>query len=380
MRLIVCGGGTGGHVYPALAVVAALEEPPLLLERADLLYLGTRGRAEEELATRAGLAFAPIAAGAVRGRGPLALVGSLLSLIQGSLQAWAILGRFRPDAILATGGYVSVPVVLAAWLRRVPVLVYLPDVLPGLAVRCLALFARTLAVSAEPALEVLPRHKTVVTGYPVRPGFGQEDRAAARSRLGLDLSLKTLLVWGGSQGARAINRQVALRLSELLRLCQVIHVCGAADAPWLHDLQAGLPAELRPRYHLYPYLFEGMAEAMAAADLAICRAGASVLGELPASALPAILVPGAFAGAHQAHNARYLAEAGGALLLAESRLEELAPTATALLQDDARLRQMSQRVQALARPEAARKIAGLLIELAGRPSAAAKPGSQLPVR
>lgn len=371
MRLAVSGGGTGGHVYPGLAVIAALEGPPFLLSRGAILYLGARGRAEEGLAQRAGLAFSPVTAGPVRGRGFLETLRSSLLLLLGVAQAWAALRRHRPAALLATGGYVSVPVVLAGWLRRLPTLLYLPDAQPGLAVRFLAPFATKIAVTAPGA--ALPAQKTVVTGYPVRPGFGKVDKATARARLGLDPEAKALLVWGGSQGARSLNREVSRHLQELLGLCQVVHLCGTADLPWLQALRQALPQEWRARYHLHGYLHEGVPEVMAAADLAVARAGASVLGEFPSSGLPAIVVPYPHAGGHQVHNARYLAEAGAALLLPEARLEELVPTVTGLLQDDARLRQMAEQARRLAQPEAAQRIAQLLVELAQKVSQAPEP-------
>lgn len=380
MRLVISGGGTGGHVYPLLSVLAALEQPPFAISREDVLYLGTRGRIEEELAQRAGLPLAPVFAGAVRGQGPLELLKSGFLILSGTVQAWSVIRRFRPDAILATGGYVSVPVVLAGWLNRVPILLYLPDVVPGLAVRFLESFASKVAVTAITASSALPSTKTVVTGYPVRPDFGTTDRTAARTRMGLDQDSKTLLVWGGSQGAHSINHEVGAHLNQLLRLCQVIHICGSADLPWLQQLKGALVPELRPRYQLYPYLHEGMSDAMAAADLAISRSGASVLGEFTIANLPSILVPYPHAAAHQLQNARHLADAGAAMLLQEDAIQKLVPLALGLLQDDGRLRHMAEQAAALARPNAARDIAALLADMAHKTASIAHPHQPTHVR
>ena len=367
MRYAVTGGGTGGHVYPVLAVVAALEAPPYSVPRDHIRYLGTRGRAEESLALRAGLSFTAVSAGAVQGRSPLGLLQSGFSILRGMAQAWAALGHPRPGAILATGGYVSVPVVLAGWLRGIPTLLYLPDVEPGLAVRFLSRVATKVAVTTSSPSPSLPPNKSVVTGYPVRPGFDQGDQAAAQQRFSLDPASKTLLVWGGSQGAHSINQEIARHLPRLLELCQVVHICGEGDASWLTDQRDRLVERLRDRYHLYPYLYDGVADLMAAADLAVSRAGASVLGEFTVAGLPSVLVPYPYAGAHQRHNAAYLAEAGAAIMLPEAQLSELVPFVIDLLKDEARLESMARRAKALARPEAASKMAELLVGMAGCP-------------
>ncbi len=365
MRVVVTGGGTGGHVYPVLSVVAALEAPPYSVPREHISYLGTRGRAEESLSREAGIAFTPVSAGAVQGRNPFQLVQSSISILRGIAQAWETLGRLRPKVILATGGYVSVPIVLAGWLRGVPTLLYLPDVEPGLAVRFLSRVVSKVAVTAHPS-SLLPPSKCVVTGYPVRPGFDRGDPSAGYQRFGLDPALKTLLVWGGSLGARAINQEVARHLQELLAVCQIIHVSGEQDASWLQEASDKLPDSLRSRYHLHTYLREGVPDVMAAADLAVSRAGASVIGEFTISRLPSVLVPGSFAGGHQRFNAAYLEERGAAISVPESRMKDLVPLVISLLQDDVKLQQMASQARSLAMPEAARIISGLLIDMARR--------------
>lgn len=364
MRLLLGGGGTGGHVYPALAVLEALRLARYVADDRDVLYVGDAGRAEAGLTARVGIPFRGIATGAVLGRGPLALAGSLVRNIRGLVQCLGIISSFRPDAVFVTGGYVSVPLVLAARLRHIPSVVCLPDAAPGLAVRFLARFATHVTVSDPAAAGLLPAAKVVVTGYPVRQGFQSLDRATARERLGLTDDDRLLLVMGGSLGARAINRAVAGSLGELLSLCRILHVSGESDAAWLAEVRNGLPVELQPRYSVQPYLHEGVAETMAAADLAVCRAGASVLGELPAAGLPAVLVPYPLAGAHQRANAQLLAKHGAAVVLEEPDIARLPALLRELIADAPRLADLRHKATAIAQPQAAAAIAALLVRLA----------------
>lgn len=369
MKIALAGGGTGGHVYPALAIADAIShELSQCQERAEIVYLGTPGGVEEELVGRAGLPFVAVPAEPLRGRSPLGAARGLTSLGIGIVRAYRVLRDLQPQVLLATGGYASVPTALAARWRRVPLLVYLPDIKPGWAVRLLARLAQRVALTCHPSLRYLPTGKATVTGYPVRREFFQACRQGGRRRLGLDPQAPTLLVSGATRGAHSLNRAVADSLQTLLELCQLIHISGRTDAPWLGQLHQELPPKLQGRYHLYDYLHQEMPWAMAAADLAVLRAGASVLGELPALALPAVLVPYPYAGAHQRHNARYLAAAGAAVILEDNQLHQLVPLLRELLADEKRRQRMAQASRRLAQPDAARSIARLLIEATGRPA------------
>lgn len=376
MRVMATGGGTGGHVYPALSIMAALgkrlEEQGG--ERLEILYVGSSGGLEEGIVLRAGVPFRAVAAGAVLGRSPLVIVANLARTKIGVLQTLGIIAWFRPQVVLATGGYVCVPVVSAAWLTRVPSLIFLPDMTPGLAVRTLARIATRIAVSFEEARRYLPGHKTTATGYPVRPELFAVDREEARKALGLDEGLPVVLVLGGSRGARAINDAIQDALPRLLAVSQVLHVAGEADEPRLRGTIDGLAAETRERYRLYAYLHEDLPRALGAADLVVSRAGASVMGEYPAVGLPSVLVPYPHAGAHQRLNAGQLVRHGAAVEVLEEDLASgaLGQTVLALLADTARLRAMREAAQRLARPDAGVAIADLLQQLArgGRPSGA----------
>lgn len=316
---------------------------------------------------RAGIPFRSVAARGVHGLAPWRAIPNLVQILRGLGQAWRAVGEFRPHACFVTGGYVSVPVALAAWMRRVPVLVYLPDIEPGQAVRFISHFARRVAVTTEDSGAYFPASKVVVTGYPVRAELREVDEAPAQQKLELDSMLPTLLVMGGSRGARSINRALADVLEELLKECQIIHISGRLDAEWVTARGEGLPMELRGRYHPHAYLHsEEMAQALRAADLVVARAGAATLGEFPAMGLPSILVPYPYAGRHQEINADYLAERGAAIRLDDERLDkDLLPTVRRLLADKEARRRMGERAQALARPDAARRIGRELLQLAG---------------
>ncbi|MGQ9709150.1 MAG: undecaprenyldiphospho-muramoylpentapeptide beta-N-acetylglucosaminyltransferase [Anaerolineae bacterium] len=362
MHLWIAGGGTGGHVYPGLAVLQALRAAGPV----EAVYVGGRGSVEERLIARTGLPFVGIPAGGVHGLAPWRAARNLVKLARGFFAALRLGRRRRPDALFVTGGYASVPVALAAWVLRVPILLYLPDVEPGLAVRFIARLATRIGVTVEDSRAFLPAHKAVVTGYPVRPEFAGIDRMTARGALGLPSGEQVLLVFGGSTGARSINQAVAENLEELLEMVQVVHVSGEQDWSWVVARAERLPATARGRYHPYPYLHdEAMGQALAAADLAVCRAGASTLGELPYFGLPAVLVPYPYAWRYQRVNAEWLAARGAAVVLEDARLrEELVPTVRSLLEDPVRLAQMQAQASALARPDAAARLAELVRVLA----------------
>jgi len=317
--------------------------------------------------TRAGLPFVSISAAPIRGRAPWTVVRNLIQTLAGVRQALREIEDFGPEAIFVTGGYVSVPVVVAGWLRRVPILIYLPDIEPGLAIRVLSRLARRVAVSVEESQRYFPAHKTTVTGYPVRSELLTADKREAQKALDLEEGLKTLLVFGGSRGAHSLNLALSKVLDRLLDVCQIVHICGRLDAQWVEGQRAELPARLRARYRAYAYLHEEMALALAAADLVVARAGAATLGELPALGLPGILVPYPYAGRHQELNADYLVSHGAAVKIDDADLEKkLLPTVMELLGNEERLIRMGERARRLARPRAAQHIAQELRQLSAK--------------
>ena len=363
MRILVSGGGTGGHVYPILSVLDALRERTK--GEGDILYVGHQAGVEASLVPRAGIPFAPIAGGQVRGQAPWTLARNLVRIGKGYGQARALVRQFRPDVCFITGGWVTVPVALAAWRHGVPLVIYLPDITPGLAIRALQHLATRVAVTVPDSARHFP-HKAVVTGYPVRRQVWDATREQARATLGLPQEEKVLLVFGGSRGARSINRALVAGLEDVLPLAHVVHITGTLDYEWVQDAAERLSGDGRSRYHVHAYLHDEMPLALAAADLVVCRAGASVLGELPARGLPAVLVPYPYAGRHQERNARYLADRGAAVVVEDERLsQDLVPTVRALLEDDARRSAMARAARALAVPDAAARLAAMLLEVAG---------------
>jgi UDP-N-acetylglucosamine--N-acetylmuramyl-(pentapeptide) pyrophosphoryl-undecaprenol N-acetylglucosamine transferase len=307
---------------------------------------------------------------------------NLARMRRGAAQSAAAIREFRPDVIFVTGGYVAAPVAWAAWQARprVPLLIYLPDLTPGLSIRLTSWLAACVAVSFIETASYFPG-KAVVTGYPVRSELFTIDRASARKALILTGDLPVLLVFGGSRGARSINRALVAALPALLPHCQVLHISGELDWPWIAEqfglevsdsrstqcatrsLQSAI-ANLE-RYHPYPYLHEEMLQALVAADLVVARAGASVLGEFPAAGLPSILVPYPYAGQHQDANAAYLAERGAAVVVEDSELPaRLAATVLDVLASPGKLEAMAAAASSLARPDAAENIVHELCRLA----------------
>lgn len=320
---------------------------------------------EEALIPPTGIPLLGIPAGGVHGVGPVRAARNGLRLLQGTIAAWRQLGRERPAALITTGGYVSAPVAVAAWLRRIPILLYLPDIEPGQAVKFVARLAARIGVTVEASRQYLPARKVVVTGYPLGERVTRWTRAAGRAALGLPPEAPVLLVFGGSRGARSLNQAVTGNLSALLALAEIVHVSGELDWPAVEAARAALPAAQQTRYHAYPYLHEEMGAALAAADLVLSRAGASVLGEFPYFGLPAILVPYPHAWRYQKVNADWLAARGAAVVVEDAALAtQLLPTVRELFGAPARREQMAAAARALARPDAARALAQGLVQLA----------------
>ncbi len=258
MRLLICAGGTGGGVNPALAVLRALETLVEQNAQSDplvTLWVGGIGGMEADLVKRAGVAYEAIPAAGVHGVGLRALPRNLLQLLRGFARSSQILGHFRPDVLLFTGGYVAVPMGMASRTpgrgsSRPRSLLYVPDIEPGLALKALARFADHIAATTADTRAFLPGRVPVsVTGYPVRQDLQVTDKLDAYRTLNLDPSLPTLLVMGGSRGARSINQALTAVLPELLADMQVVHITGQLDWPEAQGFVTSLAAGLAARYH-----------------------------------------------------------------------------------------------------------------------------------
>jgi UDP-N-acetylglucosamine--N-acetylmuramyl-(pentapeptide) pyrophosphoryl-undecaprenol N-acetylglucosamine transferase len=360
MRLLVSGGGTGGHVYPILAVLQQLDSPDQ--PPSEICYVGSKSGIEEELANNAGIPFRGVTTASFHGAAPWVLPFRFMRLARGLTESVAVISEVRPQAVLATGGYACAPALMAAWIRRIPSVIYLPDLVPGMAIRFLGRFAKVVAVSVPASTSCFPPGKAVVTGYPVRQELFRAVKTVSRRKLGLDEAESTLLVLGGSQGAHSINLAIGAILTHLLDICQVLHISGHADFAWLRSRRDDLPADLAKRYAVYPYLHGEMIDALASADLVVARAGAATTGEFPALGLPSILIPYPHAGRHQDQNADYMVDNEAAVKIADADLSTgvLLETIVELLTDKTRLAHLAEGASRLAQPDAARRIAQLL--------------------
>lgn len=366
MRILICAGGTGGGIYPALAAATALQQAGVAKE--DILWIGTKGEMEERLVPREGLTLATIRGGAIAGVSLPKKARNGALLVASVPKAVGIVRRFRPEAMFMTGGYMSAPVTVACRLHQVPIAIYLPDVEPGASINFSLRFAQKVGATTDGSAQYVPSDKLVVTGYPVRPELraaAQMSKTAALAAFDLKPERPCLLVTGGSRGSQAINRAVMHILPELLPLMQVIHISGTLTWPEVEENWQGMTAAQKAFYRPVPYLHEKMGAAYRAADLLIARAGASTLGECPAFGLPAILVPLAWAWRYQKVNADYLTERGTAVQLTDETLpHKLLPTILDLINNQEKLQNMSRAARALNKADGAANLAQLIMTVA----------------
>lgn len=358
----------------------------------ETLWVGGQGGMEEALVNRAGISYRSISAAGVHGVGLRALPKNIFKLIRGVNESKKILKEFKPDVLFFTGGYVAAPMALAG--RKIPTVLYVPDIEPGLALKFLANFADVITLTVDDSRKYFSSSKNlVITGYPLRAGLsnwsrtstfdfapaavldnsdsalaavlGGEDAALSKLKK-LDSTKPVLLVTGGSKGARSINTAVIKHLKQILEIAQVIHITGETDYEVIEKtVQTSLPKDLIKHYHLMPYLHE-MGAALAVADLVLSRAGASSLGEYPYYELPAVLVPYPYAWRYQKVNADYLVEKNAAVLLKDEDLENhLFSVIKDILMNESKRQTMKTAMKTLSKPNAADLIASQLVELAG---------------
>lgn len=352
--MVVAGGGTGGHLFPGLAVAEAVAGA----DAHAVLFVGSAFGIEARVIPRTRFALELIPIRGLRGRGWRGGAELALQLPAALLRAWRILGRFRADVVLGVGGYASFPVVAAAWLRRVPTVLLEQNAHPGLANRVLGRLARRVCTTFAEANRYFPAARVVVTGNPVR-AFAPPPPAPRRGF--------TVLVFGGSQGAQRLN-------GALLEAAAVLHAA-IADLHIIHQTGAAACADITAAYAQRGIAAEvvafidDMGSAYHRADLVVCRAGATTVAELTALGKPAILVPYPFAADdHQRANASVVAARGAGLLVldVECTGERLAREISALANDRARLRRMGEAARQLAVPDAAARVVATCREVAAR--------------
>ena len=392
VRVLVTGGGTGGHTYPAVAAVRAVRSR-LAGEGRELavLWAGAGGSLESRVAASEGIAFAPVATGKLRrARNPLRMlslanVRDLARVPVGFVQARAVVRGFAPDVVLATGGYVVVPVGLAAWSYRRPLVVHEQTVRLGLANRLLARAATAVAVSSESTLPLLPgpaRRSAAVTGNPVRAEVLRGRAGAAVRALGwqIDPSLPVVYVTGGAQGSVQINELISGILPWLVTRANVIHQCGAVAADGLRDRGGSLPSGLGARYFVTGFVGAELPDVLALADVVVSRSGAGTIAELTALGKAAVLVPLATAaGDEQRHNARHLTQHGAAVALLDAVTPEaLRETLDPLLADPGLRAKLAANARMLGRPDAAERLADVVLAAAAPPSRSRPQHARLP--
>ena len=358
-RVLFACGGTGGHVYPAIAIADAVRA---LAPDAAIAFAGTRDRMEWEAVPKAGYPIhAVTAVGFPRGLSPK-LLAFPFKIAKGLGDSWTLVGGFDPDVVVGTGGYVTGPVGLAATLRGVPLAIQEQNAYAGATNKLLAKRAEHVFIAFEAARSSFPAGKSVLTGNPVRDDLTQADPAAARAHFEIADGQRVLLAMGGSLGAGPINDAFRTNLDALLA-DESLTVVWQTGRRYFAELEKQVPAH--PRLRLLQYL-DRMDYAYAAADLAVCRAGAITCSELAVTGTPSVLVPSPNVTAdHQTKNARALADNGAAILLPEPKLNaEFLPTVQGLLADAGRLAAMERAALAMARPDAAREIAGAVLALA----------------
>jgi len=371
MRVLVSGGGTGGHIYPALAVATRLRQE----YEADILYLGSDDGLETELAPAAGFALAQVKAGKLRRYVSWKTLTGVARVPMGMVQAVGVVRRFRPQVAFTTGGYVAVPAGLAARLNGVPLLMHQQDVQPNLSNKLLAPLATRISVAFADSMSYFPEGKTLPLGNPVRQTILDVSRTSpqeARKALGFATEWPLLLVTGGSQGARHLNVTVCRALPELLAHCQVLQISGKGlfeeTRELCESMLASVDEESRGRYRLEPYMDADMPMALQAADLVLCRSGAATLSELAALGKASILVPlpPAIGNSPQEANAAMFGQKKAAQVIRDADLSsrDLVERVSALFSSSGQLQAMADAALTFAKPEAAQEIAKVVAQIA----------------
>ncbi|MBQ6298734.1 MAG: undecaprenyldiphospho-muramoylpentapeptide beta-N-acetylglucosaminyltransferase [Selenomonadaceae bacterium] len=362
MKIIVSGGGTGGHIYPALTLIDAIKNKR---PDAEFLYVGTEKGLEADIVPKAGINFTALKLeGGLERRFTLENISRAANAIWSIKSAGDIVKNFKPSVVVGTGGYVCGPILLAASLMKVPTLIQEQNAVAGVTNKILSKFVKKIAVGTKDAIKNFPANKTVYTGNPIR----QEVLAAKKSDGLKEFSFTDdkpiILISGGSRGARSINNAMidVLKSAAQKNSAQFLHVTGKGEFNSVVEKLSDLDA---PNIRIVPYLYN-MPTAMAMADLAIFRAGATGLAELTARGIPSILIPYPYAAEnHQEFNARSLVEAGAARMILNKDLtaEILIKNLDELLVSPEKLKSMAQASLSLGKPNAADEIADLILKL-----------------
>lgn len=360
-RILLAGGGTGGHVYPAIAIADAVKE---IAPGATIAFAGTRDRMEWEAVPKAGYEIHPITVSGIQRRLTPENITFPFKFAKGMVDSFRLVGRFNPDVVVGTGGYVSGPVLLAATLRARPLVLQEQNAYAGLTNRLLARRAAQVHIAFEEARSYLKNAPCVFSGNPTRRALQEARPEEGRRHFGVPPDATVLFLTGGSLGSEALNEAMATHCEHLLDEHPSVHILWQCGARYYDDLKGRIEAGERLRLMKF---VERMDLAYAAADLALCRAGALTCSELMVTRTPSVLVPSPnVAEDHQTKNARSMEKGGAAHLLPERELENgFVEVVRALLVDEKRRQKMAQAAGQLARPDAARHIAHSILALAG---------------
>jgi UDP-N-acetylglucosamine--N-acetylmuramyl-(pentapeptide) pyrophosphoryl-undecaprenol N-acetylglucosamine transferase len=362
VKIVLSGGGTGGHITPLIAVARKIREK---YPDAKFVFMGPKGKLEEEFMGREGIPTENISAGKIRRYFSFSNFTDFFRTIFGIFHALWYLFVHMPDAIFSKGGYASFPVVLAGWLYRIPILIHESDSVPGMTNSILSKFATRIAVSYPSAEKEFPAAQVVLTGNPLREDINKGNAWKMRKELSLLEEKKTIFVMGGSQGSQIINERIVNILPHLLRKYQVIHQTGEANFEKVKHKAGELGIKAgREGYHIFPFIGDELKDIFAAADLVISRAGANSLSEIAANGKPSIIIPiESSANNHQRMNAYALAKIGGCIALDESNLGEhvLLSQIDEIMDSEELRNKLSKNIQTFYHADAAERIANGII-------------------
>ena len=353
MKILLTGGGTGGHLMPLLAVVFELKKLSMEEKTDELEFLLLSPDSEfNKNISDAGIQIKAIKAGKLRRYFSLENLIDIFKIPIGVAQSLYYISKFKPDIVFSKGGFASIPPVIAAWILRIPIITHESDIIPGLANKIIARFSSKILVSFSVAEKYFNKNKVILTGNPIRSDITEGNREDAFNLFKLSSNIPTILIFGGSQGAQRINEMVLKILPELVKKCQVIHQCGTKNYDKIK--------KFAERYELYPYLDKEMKDAYAVADIVVSRAGANSISEIAVLGKPNILIPlSTSANNHQFKNAEFFVEKGASFMIDEttSSSDDLLNCIFKILSDKNLQDKMKCVLQKLAPQNSARRIA-----------------------
>jgi len=358
MKIVLTGGGTGGHIIPLISVAKKIKER---VPDCEFIFMGPKGKLEEDLMNNEGIRTENISVGKMRRYFSFQNFLDFFRVIAGIFHALWYLLVHMPDAIFSKGGYAAFPVVIAGWIYRIPILIHESDSVPGMTNSILSKFATRIAVSYPSAEKEFPASQVVLTGNPLRSDINQGNASKIRQELSLLEEKKIIFVMGGSQGSQIINEKVVNILPQLLKKYQVIHQTGEANFEKVkHRVgESGIKIG-HGGYYAFPFIGPELIDVFAAADLVITRAGANSLSEVAANGKPSIVIPiESSANNHQRMNAYALAKIGGCLVLEENNLGEhvFLNTIEEIMNSDDLRHKLSNNIKMFYHADAAEKIA-----------------------